>query len=67
MGKKPGFTTWIGEVELEHWGRSGLVLVLVMVMVMVKRDFILLAFRYLRKRSAMLFAHKECSYLSRWG
>ena len=31
-GERYVYTTWIGEVGLEHWGRSGLVLV------MVRRD-----------------------------
>ena len=29
VGKMHGWTTWIGEVGLGHWGRSGLVLVVV--------------------------------------
>ena len=35
VGKLQWYTTWIGEVGLGHWGRSGLV-----VMVMVSRDLV---------------------------
>ena len=35
VGQLQWYTTWIGEVGLGHWGRSGLV-----VMVMVSRDLV---------------------------